>query len=203
MRKFVLFLLILFPVAALSFSGLEIERYYQHKDLYEAKSMLQSLSDQNILDKNAGITPLISGFVGGLMAEHPSLINQLKEMPLSASMKKLVERVNKNMRNARYKLDSYLDIRQITTPPNIDTLWGLFYATGDARIPTAIQNYIVWKSQSLSDTEVDMTSLLALSSLQTNAAHHPLAKLAFNRTIQSPSVQHKLSLLQGFDQLSK
>ena len=191
------------PVIAWSFSGLDIERYYQHKDLYEAKTMIQSLSDQNILDKNQNVIPLISGFVGGLMTQHPSLNKQLNDMPLSNSMKQLVERVNRNMRSTRYKVDPYLDIQQIKTPLNIDTLWGLFYATGDTRIPNAIQNYIVYKSQSLSDTEVDMTSLMALSSLQANAQNHPLAKLALHRTLESASVQRKLSLIQDFGRFVK
>ena len=201
MRQFILFLMVLFPVATWAFSGSEIEHYYQHKDLYEAKAMLQSFSDQNILDRNNGLTPLVSGFVGGLMSDHPSLIKQLDGMPLSDSMQKLARRVDENMKKANYKLDLYLNVRQIKTPFDIDTLWGLFYATGDARIPNAIQNYIIWKSKTLSDTEVDMTSLMALSSLQGNASNHPLAQLALKRTLQSSSVQRKLAILQNFTEL--
>ena len=124
-------------------------------------------------------------------------------MPLSDSMKKLVNRVNKNMNDARYKLDPYLNIRRINSPYNIDTLWGLFYATGDERILNTIQDYIIWKSKSLSDTEIDMTSLMALSSLQANATHHPLVRLTLRKTLQSASVQKKLFLLQNFADIQK
>ena len=198
MRQIIIALFTFFSLPVWAFSTLDLEQYYQNQDLYEAKVIIQSLSDQNFLDKNPSKIPLISGFVGGLMIKRPNLIAQFREMPLSVSMKKITERVNQNVENARYKLDPYLNIKKIQTPANIDTLWGLFYATGDSRIPTVIQDYIIWKSNSLSDTEIDITSLVALSSLQTNASNHPLARLALTRTFQSVSVQRKLSLLQNF-----
>ncbi|MBR6412120.1 MAG: hypothetical protein IKS41_03035 [Alphaproteobacteria bacterium] len=201
MRQVILAIFVLFSLPVWAFSTSDIEQYYLHPDLYEAKTMLQSLSDQNFLDKNPASIPLISGFVGGLMTKRRTLIGQFRQMPLSVSMKKLTERVNKNMADAGYRLKPYLNMRQIKTPENLDTLWGLFYATGDARIPETIQNYIIEKCQNLSEAEIDMTSLMALSSLQENAKYHPLARLALRRTLQSASVQRKLSLIQNFSEI--
>ena len=116
MRQVILAIFVLFSLPVWAFSTSDIEQYYLHPDLYEAKTMLQSLSDQNFLDKNPASIPLISGFVGGLMTKRRTLIGQFRQMPLSVSMKKLTERVNKNMADAGYRLKPYLNMRQIKTP---------------------------------------------------------------------------------------
>jgi len=199
--RLILFVCLMFSQTVFASPVQEIETYYQHPDLYQAKILIQNLSDEKVLENSPGSYPLMAGFLGGLVLKRPTFIHQLKQMPLSPVMKALVDHVDVQTRQARYDIGVYLDVRQIHEPKNIDTLWGLFYATGNGKILETIRNYIIWQCQTRPDTEINVTSLMAMSSLQANAANHPLVRMAWYQVLQTPSVQRKLALLQNFDKL--
>ncbi len=165
-----------------------IYTYYQNKNWEKGTAILESISDAQILESDKSIEAGLLGFVSGLILDNPDKLEELKNMNLSTDMQDLIKKGSQIALRAQ-KVGNILKSQhgKPFTGKQLDSFWGLFFATGDQRIPEEIAYFGMKNSkpkkvengQVLVDESV-MFAISALASIHANAATHEKVKAAMD-----------------------
>lgn len=154
-----------------------ITYYYKNKDLNKALDIIKMISDSKILEQNPNtFTPSI-GFVLGVIAENEGAEEKINELELSPEMRKCVEIAENLLKE--YSFETILtDPTKVQNERGLDLLWGVFFATGNAKIPETIRAFVennkISKAPVGKKNEWDIVVLSAIWSLESNGKQHEI-----------------------------
>ena len=153
--------------------------YYKNKGETQALNTLKTISDSNLLQSNKNAFPGVVGFVVGVIGENPGIEEKIHQLPLSQEMRQCISTAENLLK--KYPLEAIL-----TTPNNIqdgrglDLLWGVFFATGNPKIPQTIRAFVennkISKAPAGQKSELDLVVITAIWSLESNAEKHEAVK---------------------------
>ena len=153
----------------------QMQTFYQKKDAILAKNIIKSLSDEQWLEQKDAPYASIFGFIVGLLIENPRYSEEFKKMNLSEKMRKTIQNAEKSVSFTRGNIDMYANPDEIWEPANLDTLWAMFFATGNEKIPESIRVFIEKeKKRSEQDHVINVTAMAAEWSLNALAKEHPI-----------------------------
>ena len=153
--------------------------YYQNKDINHALKIIQQISDAEILEHQPqAFTPLV-GFVLGVIKENADAEEQIHNLTLSPTMQKCVA-IAEDL-SAKYSFEEILtDPNKIQDERGLDLLWGVFFATGNPKIPETIHAFVennkISKAPAGQKSRQDIVVMSAIWSLESNAQQHEIVK---------------------------
>lgn len=183
-------LLICFSVSSKASPIDEMQTFYQHKSESLAKAIIQDVSDKQILEKNNTALSSITGFIVGLLVEDPSYATQFKSMNLSSKMSEVIYGAEQVFNAAKGNIDVLVDLdilassrpNKINLPGDFDYLWGLFSATGNAKIPENICMFLEKEaSKTTAGSQLNLITMVAKWSLESQAKNHPIVKQSIDK----------------------
>jgi len=153
--------------------------YYKNKGESQALDTLKKISDSNLLQSNKNAFPGVVGFTVGVIGENPGIEEKIHQLSLSQDMHQCVSTAENLLK--KYPLETIL-----TSPNNIqderglDLLWGVFFATGNPKIPQTIRTFVennkISKAPAGQKSELDLVVITAIWSLESNAEKHEAVK---------------------------
>lgn len=165
-----------------------IYTYYQNKNWLKGIDILKSISEDQILENDKSTNAGILGFVTGLILDNPDKVGELENMKFSTDMQNLIKKGSQIAFRAQ-NIETILKSQhgKHFTAKQLDSFWGMFFATGDQRIPEEIA-YFGTKNAEPERLENDQVlvdenvifALSALASVQANSAEHEKVKAAVN-----------------------
>ena len=164
--------------------------YYQNKDINRALKIIQQISDAKILEHNShAFTPLV-GFVLGIIKENTGAKEQIHNLTLSPAMQKCV--AGAEDLSEKYSFEEILtDPNKIQNEKGLDLLWGVFFATGNPKIPETIHAFVennkISKAPAGQKSRQDIVVMSAIWSLESNAEQHEIVKPYAEFPVQSDS----------------
>lgn len=162
--------------------------YYQNKDINRALEIIQQMSDAKILEQNPhSFTPLV-GFVVGVIKENDGVEEQIHDLTLSPAMQECVA-VAEDL-SEKYSFEEILtDPNKIQDERGLDLLWGVFFATGNPKIPETIRAFVennkISKAPAGQKSRQDIVVMSAIWSLESNAKQHEAVKPFAEFPVQS------------------
>lgn len=162
--------------------------YYQNKDINRALEIIQQTSDAQILEHNPhSFTPLV-GFVLGIIKENDGAEEQINGLTLSPAMQKCVSVAEQLLQEYSFE-DILSNPGNIDDEKDLDMLWGVFFATGNPKIPETIHAFVennkISKAPSGQKSRQDIVVMSAIWSLESNAKQHEAVKPYAEFPVQS------------------
>ena len=153
--------------------------YYQNKNLDQALDVIQKLSDAKTLEiYEQSFTPIV-GFVIGVIAENEGAAEKIHELDVSPSMKECVSIAEQLLKEYDFE-DILSNPDNIDDEKDLDMLWGVFFATGNPKIPETIHAFVennkISKAPAGGKTRQDVVVMSAIWSLDSNANQHEIVK---------------------------
>ena len=144
---------------------LPLYSYYIEKDINKATTILKNISEKNIIESDGLCYGGVLGFITGLFMENPQFYDKISNMDFSEKMNDAIE-----LAYDASKLMSWSTIAKTRTfvPKQLNTYWGIFFATGNKSVVEAIATYV--------QTHQGVFAVRAKASLFQNAKEHSIVK---------------------------
>ncbi len=162
--------------------------YYQNKDIDRALEIIQQISDAEILEHyQHTFTPLV-GFVVGVIAENEDAAEKIHELNVSPSMQECISVAEQLLKEYDFE-DILSNPDNIDDEKDLDMLWGVFFATGNPKIPETIHAFVennkISKAPSGQKSRQDIVVMSAIWSLESNAKQHEIVEPYAKFPVQS------------------
>ena len=185
-----LFLLNFMPAFAKASTEEEMQTFYQHKSQELAKNIIQDISDKKILEEGKP-RMAIRGFIFGVFLENPAWQEQFKTTNLSLEVAVVIQDAKRllNKDTTGYSNPDAIATWIVETK-DLDWLWGIFFATGNPKIPEGIRLFIekedikaqeVHQGESKKVHVINVTAMSAEWSMAALAKKHPIVKASVDK----------------------
>lgn len=151
--------------------------YYKNKDINKALNIIQQLSDSKILEQAKHSFTPVAGFIIGIIGENENIEERIHQLPISPKMQECVSVAEKLLK--QYSFEVILtDPDKIQDERGLDLLWGVFFATGNPKVPETIRAFVeknkISKAPVGQKTRQNLVVMSAIWSLESNAKQHDI-----------------------------